>query len=196
MLGPVTKPKTLLRLGPVEIAPIMSLVARMSERAWDAENAVKENAFDCFHSTRHVVFRFTTGNARADVFTSSPSWVLWRSVLLPIMNAATESYGYAHRVYPKAMLARLEAGAVIDRHSDGGGSNLMAHKIHVPLQTNPKATFTVGDACVHLERGVAYEVNNIAPHSAENFGDEDRIHLIFEVFDDEAVAAREREDAA
>ena len=41
------------------------------------------------------------------------------------------------------MLARFAAGRGIDLHTDDGGMNLLTHKIHVPLQTSPRATLTV-----------------------------------------------------
>ena len=81
------------------------------------------------------------------------------------------------------MLARLEAGRRIDLHVDGGGSHPLVHKIHVPLQTDPRAVLTVGGTRVHLAPGHAWEVNNLVPHEAFNGGAHDRIHFVFEVFE-------------
>ena len=90
---------------------------------------------------------------------------------------------FSTSVYPKVMLARLAAGAVIDRHVDGAGSNVFTHKIHVPIQTNGRVRVFINDRCFQLAEGRAYEVNNLAAHAVENLGQTDRIHLIFEVFD-------------
>ena len=73
--------------------------------------------------------------------------------------------------------------ATVSTGVDTGGSNLLAHKIHVPLESNPRATMTVDGAEFHLEAGYAFEVNNLLPHGAFNGGAEDRIHFIFEVFE-------------
>lgn len=100
-----------------------------------------------------------------------------------MIDAAIQPYGYADPRVPKAMFARLKAGKEIARHTDGAGSNLEAHKIHVPLVTNSGATFAVGEKSFHLEVGRAYEVNNIRAHGAANQGAEDRIHFIFELYD-------------
>jgi hypothetical protein len=99
------------------------------------------------------------------------------------MEKAITPYALQKPVYPKVMLARLAAGAVIDRHADGGGSNLFTHKIHVPIQTSEQALMFIGDKSFHLKEGRAYEVNNLAPHAVKNSGVIDRIHLIFEVFE-------------
>ena len=80
--------------------------------------------------------------------------------------------------------ARLEAGHELDLHVDGESSNPLVRKIHVPLDTNPRAIRHVDGADFHLEVGQGYEVNNPpVPHGAFNGGETDRIHLIFEVFD-------------
>lgn len=193
----VTKPATYRDLGPVDIAPLLALVERVSDAAWSAENARKENAFPCFHDTRHIIFRFTPGNRTPLDSYSTPAWDIWASVLTPIMETAIRDYGFRDPAFPKAMLARLAAGARIDRHVDGAGSNLCTHKIHVPLVTNPGALFESGGEVRHLPAGEAVEVNNVGEHSARNDGEEDRIHLIFEVFErDYARDASEQEAPA
>lgn len=179
----VQKPEDFRDLGPVDVAPLWAQVERLSEAVWQKEDAVKENKFSVFHHTRHIVFRFTPSNRDPRDYYSNPIWTIWQPLLLPLMEGITRQYGHTRCDYPKVMLARLAAGAVIDRHVDGAGSNLRTHKVHVPLQTNEGAVFSIGETRRHLPVGRAYEVNNIAPHGVENTGTEDRIHLIFEHFD-------------
>ena len=56
----VEKPHAVRRLGVVDVAALSEQVARLSERVWNKENAVRENDFFCFTHTRHIIFRFTT----------------------------------------------------------------------------------------------------------------------------------------
>lgn len=184
----VRKPTGVRALGPVDTTALVAQVRRLSERAWAGEDALKENTFEVFHHTRHVIFRFIPGNQNPDAFYSTHAWPVWKGLLEPIMDAAVRPYGFERPIYPKAMLARLEAGAIIDPHVDGAGSNLLTHKIHVPLITNPVALFLTGEDTCHLEAGQAYEVNNIGRHGAMNHGPEDRIHFIFEVFEGAGLA--------
>jgi hypothetical protein len=179
----VKKPENILELGAVDISSIKPLVDRISEKVWNLENEGKENDFECFHHTRHIIFRFIKGMRDHRRFYSNPIWDVWQENLLPVMHTAIAKYNFSKPVFPKAMLARLSAGAVIDRHTDGAGSNLHTHKIHIPLQTNEKAIMFINDEPFHLREGHAYEVNNVVPHAVENLGTEDRIHLIFEVFE-------------
>lgn len=185
----VTKPSHIRALGPVDISTVAQLVSRTSEQVWNLEDERKENKFECFHHTRHIVFRFIERMRDHRRFYANPIWDVWRAHLEPVMNQAIDVYGFRAPVFPKVMLARLAAGAVIDRHVDGAGSNLHTHKIHVPIETNERAQMIISGRAFHFQRGEAYEVNNLAPHSVENLGQTDRIHLIFEVFDQAEEAA-------
>lgn len=191
-LPKVEKPAFVRELGPLDVAGLCQHVEKLSERAWRRADEGKENDYDCFDHTQHVVFRFIAGNRSPLRFYSTPIWRVWQRLLQPIMTQAAAGYGYARPIYPKAMLARLAAGHGIGEHTDGadgGGSHPLVHKIHLPLRTNPEATLTVAGTSFHLPAGRAFEVNNLAAHSAFNGGHEDRIHFIFEVFDGAGLAA-------
>ena len=179
----VVKPQFVSELGAVDITAIRELVGRLSERVWDLEDEQKENNFPVFHHTRHIIFRFIEGMRDHRCYYSNPIWTVWQNHLLPVLHQATAGFRFRHPVYPKVMLARLAAGAVIDRHVDGAGANLFTHKLHVPIQTNDAVRLFIHDRVFQLTEGRAYEVNNLAPHAVENLGRTDRIHLIFEVFD-------------
>lgn len=182
-LPEVEKPQYIRELGSVDVATLKALTSKVSEEVWNREDAMKENDFFCFHHTRHIVFRYIEGQLNARNFYSNPIWRAWQGLLLPLMNNLIEPYGFKNPEFPKAMLARLESGHVIDRHVDGLGANLHTHKIHIPIQTNEKALFHIDDQSFHLKEGFGYEVNNITSHGVENLGSEDRIHFIFEVFE-------------
>ena len=180
---PVSKPATVRRLARVDPSALAAVVGRLSDEAWRLEDSAKENDYACFHHTRHVVFRFIAGNRDPRDFYSNPGWHVWRRWLEPLMDRAASAYRFRRPVFPKAMLARLEAGRRIDVHTDGAWSNPLVHKIHIPLQTNPRAMLVVDGVRVHLAAGYAWEVNNLVPHGVFNGGARDRIHLIFEVFE-------------
>lgn len=179
----VEKPATVRRLCKVDAAALATQAGRLSERAWRCEDARKENRYPVFHHTRHIVFRFIAGNRDPRYFYSQPSWRVWRQWLQPLMDRVAAVYGYEEPVFPKAMLARLEAGQRIDDHRDGDGSHPLVHKVHIPLQTEPEAVLSAGGVPVHLAPGHAWEVNNLAPHGAFNGGRRDRVHFIFELFE-------------
>ena len=179
----IKKPKSYLELGKVEIEPIVERLGQLSDAAWAAEDRRKENKFECFHHTQHIILRFPKQNRDPRNHYTNPGWYIWQDLLLPIMEQLASQYDYENVVISKAMFARLKAGHKIDKHVDGADANLCTHKIHVPLITNPDAHFITNGETRHLEAANAYEVNNIAEHAANNLGSEDRVHFIFEIFD-------------
>ncbi|MCA9792618.1 MAG: aspartyl/asparaginyl beta-hydroxylase domain-containing protein [Candidatus Eremiobacteraeota bacterium] len=50
----------------------------------------------------------------------------------------------------------------------------------MPLITHPAVSFEVDGEGFHLERGRAYEINNLLAHGVKNPGPGDRVHLIFD----------------
>jgi hypothetical protein len=184
MPSTVIKPEYIRELGPVDIAHIKELVSRLPDQLWEIEDARKENQFLCFHHTRHIIFRFSENFTELRRSYSKPIWTVWQNRLVPILEQVVAPYNFRLNTYPRVMLARLAAGYAIDRHRDGEGAFLFTHKIHIPIQTNDRASFFIKDKSFHLQEGFAYEVNNLDVHAAENLGETDRIHLIFEVFDD------------
>ncbi|CAA0123018.1 Uncharacterised protein [BD1-7 clade bacterium] len=183
MLTEVVKPKYIKELGDFDSRDMQRVYQHCSENVWKKENAVKENSFECFHHTQHIIFRFIKEMRDPRVFYSNPIWEIFKSELLPAFDSITKNYCFKNPIYPKVMLARLDAHQSIDAHTDGAGANLYTHKIHVPLKTHNDVSMQIGSKSFHLETGKAYEVNNLARHSVTNNSDEDRVHLIFEVFD-------------
>jgi hypothetical protein len=186
-MKPVTKVSDVNYMTSVEISPLHEIIELLSDRVWQQENARKENNFECFHHTNHIIFRFIRGNKDPHDHYELPIGSIFKDKFLPIMKKAAEYYGYSNPVFPKAMLAKLEAGQSIDRHVDGAGSNLYTHKIHVPVITNDDVYFYVNDAPYQLLEGMMYEVNNIKPHGVDNRGNSDRVHFIFEIFNQDTV---------
>jgi hypothetical protein len=79
----------------------------------------------------------------------------------------------------RAMAAKLLAGGRINLHKDAHPSFAAAHRIHVPLVTNPDVDFVIRGKSHYLEEGIAYEVSNLDYHAVTNRG-ADRIHFIFD----------------
>jgi tetratricopeptide (TPR) repeat protein len=78
----------------------------------------------------------------------------------------------------RAMLARLEAGGEIPRHTDAGYSLINCHRVHLPIITNEEVDFFVGGETVQMREGELWEINNATEHAVSNNATEDRVHLI------------------
>lgn len=183
---PVANPRkttSVRQLGKVDIGPLLAAVQAIPESVWDAENADKPNKFEALDRTRHIVFRFVDSTRDWRGSHDRPRWAEWRGLLEPVMAQAVRDYGYAHGVFPRVMLARMAPGGEIQPHIDANPAAKWPHKIHVPLLTNEKVGFRIGDTVHHFPVGEAVEVNNLGPHAVRNDGATDRIHLIFEYYD-------------
>lgn len=66
---------------------------------------------------------------------------------------------------------------VIQQHID----NNEFVKVHIPIITNDQSYFNFGDKKYHLSVGKAYIINTTLEHGTENFGNNDRVHLIFKI---------------
>jgi hypothetical protein len=180
---PVAKPERIRAICEVDVTGMLEMLRSISEAAWDTEDAAKENAFPVFRQTRHIVARFSDPRGGPETHHSNGTWHQWESELRPLLDQIAKHYGLSQPDYSKVMLARLRAGGQIDPHYDVGISNHLTHKIHVPLITNTHVRFVIAGETFHLPAGKAYELNNVAVHEVQNGGEQDRIHLIFELFD-------------
>ncbi|MBS0227899.1 MAG: aspartyl/asparaginyl beta-hydroxylase domain-containing protein [Proteobacteria bacterium] len=179
------KTTSVRHLGMVDIDNLRNGVLAIPESVWDAENADKPNKFEALDKTRHIVFRFVDSTRDWRGSHDRPAWKQWRDLLEPVLAQAVRTYGYAHGVFPRVMLARMAPGGVILPHIDANPAAKWPHKIHVPLVTNDGVVFFCGGSERHFPVGEAVEVSNLGPHWVRNDGDTDRIHLIFEYYDAE-----------
>ena len=169
-------------LGSANIESLVERVGDIPETAWESENEAKPNKIAQLNDTRHIMFRFVTDSDNVFDFSDHPVlWNEWKDMLLPILEQAARKLGYTDYRFPRVMFARLPAGGEISGHSDGEASHYI-HKIHVPLITNDRTVFRVGQQEMHMPVGEIIEVNNKRNHAARNDGATDRIHLIFECY--------------
>jgi len=74
----------------------------------------------------------------------------------------------------------LPGGATIGSHRDHGASLSRAHRIHLPVITNPQTVFGISGVIKHLPAGELWEINNRMAHAVRNDSDQARIHFIFD----------------
>ena len=83
----------------------------------------------------------------------------------------------------RIMLTKLKANSQIAIHQDGDISLLLSHRIHIPIITNDKVTFTVENNTINMISGKIYEINNNKMHGCSNDSQKNRIHLIVDIFE-------------
>src|SRR5579883_852149 len=100
-LKPVTKPAEYRLICAVETANLRRAIMALTEEAWNAENARKENNFAVFHHARHIVARFIPRNEDPLAFYSTPFWSVWQPLLRPVLDSVATVYGFSKPEFPK-----------------------------------------------------------------------------------------------
>lgn len=78
-------------------------------------------------------------------------------------------------------LMNLPAGAVINTHTDHkSGYEDGMFRIHIPILTNDQVYFILEDQRVFMNAGQVWYANVNLPHSVENKGETDRVHLVID----------------
>jgi len=84
-------------------------------------------------------------------------------------------------------ISSLPPGAKCKVHIDYSWFHLVSRRIHIPLVTNPNATFALlsesGPKNYNLKVGNVYEINNMCFHVVSNAGNTDRWHILADVID-------------
>jgi hypothetical protein len=84
--------------------------------------------------------------------------------------------------YPRrARVTCLRAGSKSLVHRDGEHEYMA--RIHIPLITNPRCTFTSAGETLYMEPGSAYIVWVNDWHQIRNASDQDRYHIIMDAYD-------------
>ena len=139
-----SKTKTVRELGSVDISRIISKLPLLFKN-WDRESeyAVNHNKSTSLAQVNHINFRWSDKNKEPVEYVSLPLWEDYKDILLPLLREAVKPIGYKEGYFPRVMLARMLPGTVIPEHIDGRTKGWIAHKIHIPLITNPSAVFFV-----------------------------------------------------
>ena len=167
-------------LGEVEVSPLKEAVLSLSDSDWGAQQ-IRQNEYEVHRQTESVVLVFTDGKGWPNIeVTKEYGWDLLADIAFPIMHGLIAEHYPPGGTIIRAMVAKLPAGNVIKPHVDRHQSFHAAHRIHVPVTTNPRVRFMIEGPPYQLDVGQAYELNNQKKHSVMNKGKEDRITLIFD----------------
>ena len=170
----------LRKLGIIDISTLRETIFDQEDDAW-YEDESRQKSYYMHDQTRSLVLLTLDDKKWPDRQVSKvPGWERLADVAMPVMEEIINSHYPTGGDVVRAVVASLTAGANIKAHTDGHKSFHSAHRIHVPISTNPKVWFTIGGRPFQFEVGQAYEINNQKQHSVVNKGDEDRITFIFD----------------
>jgi len=114
---------------------------------------------------------------------STDEALLWPELAGPALELAEEARGSISGKLDQLIIYRIPAGVRLAEHVDRWVRRGTV-RVHIPLQTDPRAYFVAGGVRHHLAFGWAWTVDNHVPHSVENGSGFDRIHLIADWYDE------------
>ncbi len=170
----------LRELGDIDSSALSTTILSTDCRAWQA-NEYRQQAYDVHYNTQSMVMLFTDAKGWPSLrVTREAGWDSLAASAQPMIDHIIEKHYPPGGKVIRAMAARLLSGSVIKPHVDAHPSFHQAHRIHIPITTNPKVRFTIDGRPYRLQVGQAYEINNQRMHSVMNKGKEDRITFIFD----------------
>jgi hypothetical protein len=182
-------PGNFFHIGNLDIVELQDLVLQLSEEQWNAFS-IRQKRYEVHQHTQTIALVYDT-DFRHSHPTRLPALQTFESALRPVLWMTADhfeetdtgrkliqqnSMGYFVRV----SLVRLSAGCGIAEHQDMNFSLTHSHRIHLPVVTNDKVSFTVGGETINMPEGALFEINNRRLHSVRNDGDADRVHLILD----------------
>jgi hypothetical protein len=81
----------------------------------------------------------------------------------------------------RVLLTKLLPNKKISQHKDYQRYLVLNNRCHIPIITNEKVNFIVGEESINMKEGDCWEINNARVHSVINDSDQDRIHLIVDI---------------
>jgi len=178
----------LRELGAIDTTALSESILGLEDVVW-LEDEYRQKSFYVHNLTRSIILVSVDDNKwpERDV-RHGPGWDRLGDVAMPVMEEIIKQHYPTGGEVIRAVAASLTAGGNIKAHTDLHQSFHCAHRIHVPITTNPKVWFTIDGRPYQLKVGRAYEVNNQKQHSVANKGTEDRITFIFDYIPPDSLA--------
>ena len=170
----------LRELGAYDISALRDCILAQDEPAWQ-DNTYRQQAYDVHQMTHSLMMVFTDGTRWPEIEVQRQAgWDLLAAAALPLMHSILADHYPLGGTIIRAMAARLRSGGVIKPHRDTHPSFHFAHRIHIPITTNPRVRFIIAGRPYRLDVGKVYEINNQLVHSVMNKGADARINFIFD----------------
>jgi quercetin dioxygenase-like cupin family protein len=176
-------------LGAIDVTALRDTIFSQEDAAWH-EDESRQKSYYMHDQTRSLILLSLDDTKWPDrPVSKGPGWDRIADVAVPVMEDIIKKHYSTGGDVIRAVVASLKAGANIKAHTDGHPSFHCAHRIHVPITTNPKVWFTIDGRPYQFEFGQAYEINNQKQHSVVNKGDEARLTFIFDYIPPDPLAA-------
>jgi len=182
-------PGNFKKIADVSIDMLKDLVLQLTPEHWTGDTT-RQQRYEAHRDTQTIGlvydedFRHTNPTKLPPLELFSPALRQILTVIADFYEAPAEEaalwQGFGAGYFIRTTLVSLRPGGEIVPHQDKNFSLAHSHRVHVPVVTNDKVLFTVGNETICMQEGEIMEVNNRRLHSVSNGGNESRIHLILD----------------
>ena len=154
---------------------LKDILKNISDSDWEEYTFRQKNFSNHIH-TRTIPIIFNE-DFRSQSPTKTNWYPLFEECLKELNIMCNKKYG--NGFFVRSFLVKLLPRTIIPKHIDSGGGLEPCNRVHIPIITNEKIKFIVGNQKKYLREGEIWEVNNTGKeHSVLNDSDESRVHLI------------------
>lgn len=172
-------PDLLYKIGEVDTSLIESHVAKLTQEQW-VEWDLRQNRYKVHSATESYPLMFSEYGEQPKTYNEDSE--VSRAVM-PFIGRLERFY---NRKAGAIVLVKLKPYTNIIPHTDGGWF-VNTHRVHVPIITDPRITFTLNSKKFHLKKGWIYELNNLVEHGVENPTPVGRVHLMVDILPNEVL---------
>jgi hypothetical protein len=160
---------------------IDNILKNIKEEDWFVDDY--RNRASCMQDTNSILIFHSVrcGDSPNALLTveKRPLFARFYPLILPVLDKLKN---YCDYNYHASFITRLNPRGTINKHADRGYFLEKCHRIHVPLKTNKGVTYWIDGKQYYWEVGNVYEFNNLLEHEVINNSDQERIHLILNLY--------------
>lgn len=143
------------------------------------------NTMNNLQNTESIIFRYFGDYNKSgskdykSSFADQQIFDHYRDVIDEFLNELRKYYTFSDYM---CFLAKLRPKSEVGMHRDTGGFLEDCHRIHIPIKTNSEVFYVIENKRYNWEKGKIYEFDNTRVHGVLNESNEDRIHLMFNLY--------------
>jgi len=161
--------------------PVQPLLAAIDEAWWD-EITIRQSYPGSHHRDTQCIFLRgprTFLNFFDTTAQDYPRLGELMPVLMPVVAPLLNKLGTPQDAIGRVMLVKLRPHGHVQTHTDTGPYADAFTRHHIVLSSNVGCRYTCGDTMERdIYAGTAFWFDHHKPHSADNHGPTDRVHLI------------------
>ena len=164
--------------GSIDITPFLSALESISSDDWDTYT-YRQDAFHMHSQTKTIPILYDE-HYTPKMGKKSSFYNLFEDSINHARKVISELTDTECKII-RFIITNLPANTIVKSHKDSAHSFKVYNRVHIPLITNDKVLFTVGEETINMPVGEMYEINNgDSFHGVVNKGDADRLHIILD----------------